>query len=245
MKSIISVLSFLLLCLQATSQEHNMSADEWDKEAVVNIRLLPKYGTVEKTEQQKIADSNFISTILNDSTYNGDKLKASNHFIGLGFTYLNRGDVKTAMYRFNQAYLLENNNPEIYWGYGAVYMSLLKFDEAKTQYQSGLAIDPQNTHLLTDFGTYYQTMFHIYSSINIKKAQKFLDTAISTLNKSYTIDAKDPNTSYKLAVAYFSKSDCKMAIDFLKKCDALGGAPVENDFRVALNELCNTNSRKQ
>ena len=35
------------------------------------------------------------------------------------------------MYRFNQAYLLDSTNTDIYWGFGGVYMTLGDFENAK------------------------------------------------------------------------------------------------------------------
>ncbi len=84
--------------------EKQMSPEQWNEEAKTNIRLLPKYGYAQKTEAQKKSDQEFIEAALKkDSTYR----KASDHLIQLGFSYLYR-DIKTAMYRFNQAYLLDS-----------------------------------------------------------------------------------------------------------------------------------------
>jgi len=110
-----------------------MTWEQWKKESTTDIRLLPKYGHVEKTEKQKESDKVFIETILKqDSTHR----KGADRFIRLGFNYLYRDDVKTAMYRFNQAYLLDSTNTDIYWGYGGVYMALGQYQKAKEQYKA-------------------------------------------------------------------------------------------------------------
>lgn len=59
------------------------------------------------------------------------------------------------MYRFNQAFLLDSTNSDIYWGYGAVYFMLNRLDLAREQYKTGLNMDPENTRILTDYGTSY------------------------------------------------------------------------------------------
>ena len=101
------------------------------KKAKTNIRLLPKYGHIIKTEGQKAADKEFIEATLKQYPTNR---KASDHLIELGFKYLCH-DIKTAMYRFNQAYLLDSTNTDIYWGYRGVYMTLGDFELSICYYQ--------------------------------------------------------------------------------------------------------------
>ena len=105
--------------------------------------------------------------------------EASNHMIGLGFQYLNRGDIKTAMYRFNQAYLLNSENSNIYWGYGAVYMALGKFDLSREQYEAGLKIDKKNEKILIDYGTTYLGEFYNYYQTDKSMANEKFDGKIT------------------------------------------------------------------
>ena len=96
--------------LSLTSYGQQITSDQWDKEATANKRLLPKYGNLPKTDNEKKADQELLIEVLKkDSTHK----KGSDHMIQLGFTYLYRGDLKTAMYRFNQAYLLDSTNTDI------------------------------------------------------------------------------------------------------------------------------------
>jgi Tfp pilus assembly protein PilF len=50
----------------------------------------------------------------------GSREKASAAFVGNGFAYYARDDLANAMRRFNQAWLLDPNNPDVYFGFGAV-----------------------------------------------------------------------------------------------------------------------------
>src|SRR5690349_20549783 len=99
-----TILTLAIALTSMTTFGQLMTSAQWEKEAKTNIRLLPKYGHVSKTEGQMNADKQFIEETLKiDST----KEKGSDHMIRLGFRYLYR-DNKTAMYRFNQAYLLDS-----------------------------------------------------------------------------------------------------------------------------------------
>ena len=211
-----------------------MTYEKWEKESKTNIRLLPKYGNAVKTEEQKKLDQQFIETSLK---IDGTPRKASDHMIQVGFSYLYR-DIKTAMYRFNQAFLLDSTNTDIYWGYGGVYTILGNYELAKEQYLEGLKINPDNHHLLTDLGTYFMIQYSNLLEVSKKDAEENLDLAIKTFNKSYGIDPNDQNTLYKLSVAYYTKGDCKNATFFLKKCKALGGRPIDNGYETELKKTC-------
>lgn len=211
---------------------------EWEIQSKTNIRLLPKYGNVEKTPEQLESDNKFIEETMRMEQFNGNKTTASNHMINLGFQYLYKGDLKTAMYRFNQAYLLDNENTDIYWGFGGVYLSLSQLEKAKEQYEEGLNLNPKNTHLLTDYGTYFLAKYYNAKSSNDKESKQYLNNAIYQLTKSYEIDQKDQNTLYKLSICHLMNNDCKNARKFYELCKVEGGNPITEEFTKELNKYC-------
>ena len=241
MRKILTI-TITLLSLTTFGQKYSdvmdkkMTSEQWNEEAKTNIRLLPKYGHVTKTEGQKASDKEFIETTLKQYP---TIRKASDHLIELGFKYL-YNDVKTAMYRFNQAYLLDSTNTDIYWGYGGVYMTLGNYENAQKQYSEGLSIDPKNTHLLTDYGTYFMAQYYGLQPLDEKEALPNLDSAINYLTKSYQLDKKDPNTTFKLSISYYQKKDCKNAWKYYDECKLLGGQIITEDFTKALTEQCKT-----
>lgn len=93
------------------------------------------------------------------------------------------------MYRFNQAWLLDPKNANVYWGYGAIYLSFNDADEALRQYDNGLAIDAKSAHILTDKATAYMSIF-----VN-RNRPDYLDKAIELFHESYDIDPANQNTS--------------------------------------------------
>jgi cytochrome c-type biogenesis protein CcmH/NrfG len=99
------------------------SFDTWEAESKTNKRLLPRYGYLPKTQEEIKSDSDYIKQMMTLPQFK-TRREASNHLIGLGFQYYYRQDLKTAMYRFNQAYLLDSTNTDIFWGYGAIYRHL-------------------------------------------------------------------------------------------------------------------------
>jgi len=84
--------------------------------------LLPK------PDWQKAADAVFISGM--DEDYHGDRKKASTDMAARGWQYLAEEDYADAMRRFNQAWLLDNDNGVALWGMAAFEASSGKLDES-------------------------------------------------------------------------------------------------------------------
>ncbi|TDQ79812.1 tetratricopeptide repeat protein [Sphingobacterium yanglingense] len=218
-------LSFFVFGIASCIQEREHPGD---------IRMLPKYGGVQKSKEQLAADQDFLDTILSDDKYRNNNRLASDELIKLGFDYLNQEDVKTAMYRFNQAYLIDSTNTDIYWGFGAVYMKRSMFDKAKEQYEIGLKENPKNTHLLTDLGSYYMVRFQQGDGGTTRD----LDQALRLLEESYEIDDKDRNTLIKLSMTHLLNNNCKSAWKYYRECEALGGLPMIKEYIAHLQSIC-------
>lgn len=58
-----------------------------------------------------------MNTVMNEFK---DKRSASNEMIASGNQYYQKEDLDTAMRRYNQAWLLDETNPEVYIGFGNI-----------------------------------------------------------------------------------------------------------------------------
>lgn len=101
------ILSILLLTTFAT-----LAAFAQDK------NLMPKYGSMPKTEMQKAADAKFLASI--DEFYKGDRRKAAEATASRGWEFLRQDNKPDAMRRFNQAWLIDNTNSYALWGMAVV-----------------------------------------------------------------------------------------------------------------------------
>tara|TARA_R110000868_G_scaffold295250_4_gene555681 strand:- start:1093 stop:1434 length:342 start_codon:yes stop_codon:yes gene_type:complete len=79
------------------------------------INLLPMYGEVKKCEQQIISDDEFI---LESEKQFKNRKKAAEYYVSQGWEYFYKDDNDTSMKRFNQAWLLDKTNAQVYWGFG-------------------------------------------------------------------------------------------------------------------------------
>ena len=83
------------------------------------IDTLPMYGGMDRQSvpELKKADDAFIESV---SSAFGGRERAAKRWVDQGFAFYKRGELDMAMRRFNQAWLLDAKNPEVYWGFGAV-----------------------------------------------------------------------------------------------------------------------------
>ncbi|MCC8407604.1 hypothetical protein LJ707_01585 [Mucilaginibacter sp. UR6-1] len=223
---------FFLIAASNLCLGQKITYNEWKIKAKTEIRLLPEFGHAVKNSGQLAADKEFIETTLADQK---NPRKASDASISRGFQYLYSGDPVTAMYRFNQAWLLDNKNENVYWGYAAVYFYFEDYNEALRQHETGLKINPKSANLLTDKGTVH---FVLYTKSGNKA---YFANAIKLLESSYRIDPSNQNTSYKLSILYFNKNDCINAVKYFKVCKELGGKPIEAAYEQALRSKCKLN----
>ena len=222
-------LAFAFLFLSYVTFGQSISYTDWKIAASSDIRLLPKYGNVPKTLGQKQADEKFIKSAIKE---NGTSRKASDNLVLVGFDYLYRKDLKTAMSRFNQAWLLDSKNENVFWGFGAIYFTFHDFQNGLKEYEEGLKLNPKSTNILTDKATVYMTAY------KTNQNESDYNEAIKLFKQSYSIDPKNQNTLFKLSVCYFDKHDCSNALKYYDECKKLGGKPISKEYTEALIQGC-------
>jgi Tfp pilus assembly protein PilF len=223
------ILTIIILFSTNVIFGQQITYSDWKKEAKTEIRLLPKYGNAVKTKEQKEADHEFIKTCLDQA---GTSRKASDLIVKRGFDYLYKHDLRTAMYRFNQAWLLDPTNENVFWGFGAIYISFGDFESGIYQYDEGLKLNAKSSNILTDKATAYMTRYMKSHS------DKDFNLAINNFKQSYSIDPKNQNTLFKMSACYFEKGDCDNAWKYYNECKALGGRPITKEYTEALIKGC-------
>ena len=82
----------------------------------------------------------------------GSKEAAANHEVARGWRQLKQGDTEVAIQSFNQAYLLNPNHAEVYWGLGVAMTEQAQYAIAARLFQRALTLAPDNPRLLADVG---------------------------------------------------------------------------------------------
>jgi len=116
---------------------------------------IPMYGNAKFTEKQKEANDKFLQDMLT-SGYTNES--GSNEVVKTGFRYLNRGDFSTSIKRFNQGWLLNPENPEVYSGFGIWYGKQQEYEKAVEMLSIGLQKDPKHKFILHDIGYTYNML---------------------------------------------------------------------------------------
>ena len=236
MKKILQILIFILVTA-GVAQNNNIS--KWNDLASEDPSLQPEYGNIKKTKEQKESDKEFVNKLLEE--YNGDRKKASAKMIELGFQYLyQKRDLITAMRRFNQAFLINPKNPNLYYGFGTVYFNLGAMEEARNQYDKGLQIEPNHFEILTDYGTTYLGEYYNEVNSDPSLASKKLDLALKKLNKSYSVNPDYSSTTYKLSILYLLKNDCENSRKFLDTTKKIDSNVITQDYLNEFNLKCRT-----
>ena len=84
----------------------------WKQDCPEKANLLPMYGRLKKCGEQLKIDKDFLSEC---DKYFKDRNEATRHHINKGWEYFYKDELDTAMMRFNQAWLLDSTNADIYW----------------------------------------------------------------------------------------------------------------------------------
>lgn len=83
------------------------------------IDEVPMYGGIDRTAMPELAAADKI-LIEETSKEFGSRRAASNAFVDRAFRLYRDNDLSTSMKRFNQAWLIDETNPEVYHGIGSV-----------------------------------------------------------------------------------------------------------------------------
>lgn len=181
-------------------------------ETLESLNILPLFGERPKTTEQIDLEIHF----LNDCDRNfGSRSEASDFFTARGWDYITNGQLDTAAYRFNLAWLLNNRNADAYWGLGVVCYQKDNLPDAIRMLKKGLAVADTNVVLMNDLATvqikYYQS----------KADSTELLEAEQNLQKSLSISPDNAIAYQKLSLVNFLKADYDKAWEYFHQARTL------------------------
>lgn len=188
------------------------------------INTLPLFGERPKTAAQIGEEIHFLNDCDRNFT---SRSEASIFFADRGWDYVGNGQLDTAAYRFNLAWLLDNRNADAYWGLGVVCYQKNQLPEAIRIMKKGLAVTDSHVELIADLAT-----------VEIKHYQEKPNTEVLTDAESHLQRAVvlSPNAVYyqKLSMVYFLKSDYAKAWDYFHQARTDDMSSIDFGY---LNEL--------
>lgn len=191
----------------------------------VSPSVLPMFGNKPKTEAQQRKDEKFLSSSDKNFT---NRQEASHFFMERGWEYLREGQIDTAMYRFNLAWLLNPDNKDTYWAFGLVTAGKGNPDEAINLYEKALQFDPKNSLLLSDLGASYLAAYKANNKKKtLKKAEQHLAAATAT-------DTSNAYAFYTLSQVRFIEKKYDEAWSNLHKSRALDLSQIDYAYLAEL-----------
>ncbi len=172
------------------------------------IDVLPMYGGVVKNDVELASDSLFIDQV----TKLVDRKTAAAGIVEGAWQFFQKGDDSTAMKRFNEAWLLDKENADIYKGYITLASENDSLDSLHAYAQK---VVEQNPSLAT-----VQCFLGAIDTNRRLKGQAFkkqyLDAAESEFKKGLAIDGKNPFCHLNFAAALFYNEKYQEAWDHIE-----------------------------
>ncbi len=151
------------------------------------------YGEVKKCPEQIEIDNAFFADC--DKQFENRK-SAAEYYIQSAWNSFYKNDDVTSMKRFNQAWLLDKKNADVYWGFGNLLGKKGEYEKSIKFFDLSKQLNPNNAKFYVSSSTSYGQIFFK------TKDQKFLDKAIEDLKKSISLDNSNAQTYANLTAAY-------------------------------------------
>jgi tetratricopeptide (TPR) repeat protein len=190
-----------------------------------NLNQLPEYGRQKKCQEEIDIDNEFIFSC--DSSYKNRKI-AAKYYIKRAWDYFEEGKLDTSMFRFNQAWMLDSTNSDIYWGFGNLLGMKKQFKESIPFFEKSIKINPSNPRVFECISKSYGQLFVLDTNV------AHLDLAINYLKTAISMDPNNPRLYGNLTglYVYFLQKDS--ATKYLNITDKLDTSAVNPEVRKIL-----------
>lgn len=190
-----------------------------------DINLLPMYGNIPKCEQQIKSDQDFIA--FSESKFK-DRKTAAVSSVNSGWDYFYKNDLETSMKRFNQAWLLDSLNADVYWGFGVLLGTKQDINASIPLLERSLKLKPDNAKVYESLATSYGQLYVL------TQKSATLNKAIESLKRADSLDRNNPRILSQLtsAYAYFLQKDS--ANKYLELTDKIDSKAINPAVRALL-----------
>lgn len=156
----------------------------------------PMYGGQERTEAMKKADDEFLEKV---ASMGYTRESGSAKSVELGWQYFFKGDIATAMRRFNQAWLLNSENGDVYHGFAVVTAERGgSLQEAERYFRMALTKAGVDPYVYVD----YARLLNVHG--------RFDDALVQGQN-AIAADPRTRNARIQISYSYYSKKDASNA----------------------------------
>ena len=197
------------------------------------VNTLPMYGGASRSRDLLASDQALIEEAMKQA---GSREAASREFMRVGWEYFDRGDLNTAMKRFNQAWLVNPENADAFWGFGSVSLAKQRADEAIDMFEQALALRPQHAVAMCSLGSAYQLKAHQVQS-DKRAADGYLGQSARALEDGAALDPKEEFCYSTWAGTLLLQGKPDEAWKKVRIAQKLGGKTLSPDFLQALSTV--------
>ncbi|WP_152560119.1 tetratricopeptide repeat protein [Hymenobacter sp. IS2118] len=189
------------------------------------INLVPMYGRVKKCPEQIAADQQFFAYC--EKTFKS-RQEAAAAFASRGWDHFYANELDVSMKRFNQAWMLDSTNTQVYWGFGNILGKQRHFAASRSFLRLAIRLNPTNAKVLNDASNSY--INHFLATKNFAA----LDTSVLYLKQAIKLNPKQARPYADLTAAYYFYSQPDSARKYLAIADKLDPAAVDKQVRKKL-----------
>jgi tetratricopeptide (TPR) repeat protein len=213
----IAFATLLTGCLVTSPQKQQIRIDE-----------VPMYGGMDRSviPEVKAADEKFISDV---SAQFGSREKASLIWVNQGFKFYQENKLGMAMRRFNQAWLLNPKNPEVYAGIASILNDQGKSCAAAEQMETALSLNPPKYQGIYSDAGYINAMCAVNEKPqDSEDRQRFLDRSEQIFINAEAVELNKGYLYGLWARAYFRQGKTLESKQMIARQIEAGGKPDAN-----------------
>lgn len=184
-------------------------------------RVQPLFGGLSAGQAEQALGTTYLDNIRKSFA---SPAEASQFFANKGFEYLAEGQVDTAAYRLNLAWVLNPQNPLPYRGLGVIASRQPTPDAAIDLIGRAQALTPNDPLVLSDLGSLYLMRYEQ------SKKKKDLSTSADLLHKALAADSTNAVAWQQLARVYYIQEDYPNAWDAVHRGQQYSVASIDFNF---------------
>ena len=225
-KYLANFIGALLLAACATGRPPAMDSNE----------QLPMYGGIDRRADPGLhaADDELTAELI--QRYGG-RQTAGQQLFDQGVRQFQAGSYVMAMKRFNQAWLLDPNRPDPYWGFAMIYDDQGKSCEAKALIDRALSLNLSRPAALADAGRIYTYCAVSDTTLSAADKRDYFARSEELYFRAVSMMPTNPKLYGSWAIAHYWQGNYADAWKMVNKQRMLGGTPGESFLNLLRSKM--------
>jgi len=196
------------------------------------IDQVPEYGGLDRNSIPELREGDrvFIDGVTKEF---GSRKKASAAFSAIGMKKYREDDLRTAMQRLNQAWLLDKDNFEAYWGFSSVISDKGNHIEALKWLRKAYTKKSDNIEMNSDLAFMYSAA-GISTSISGQTKIEYFNKSLKLFTDFEKQNTNNPYIYYMWSRALATQEKYKESLSKLQAYKSQGGLQNVADFERQL-----------